>query len=165
MVRKYTFEKQTGDQRGGSQKETKKIFLEAEFDCFHRFSSVLDHSQLNDDGADNDDEEKFIVEEVFEHVSLLIFELPCIDFIEDLQQHEHVEEDGVVFACLIIPIFNANGWGNTEELRTFEENDTEDEDLEETLTDDKFPHLIGDQTFSFGVGLSLEQLVCGWLGC
>jgi len=109
MIRKYAFEEQAGEQRGGSQKETKEIFLETEFDCFHRFSSVLNHSQLNDNSADNDDEEKFIVEEVFEHVSFLIFQLPCIDFIEDLQQHEHVEEDGVVFAGLVIPILNANG--------------------------------------------------------
>jgi len=124
MVRKDAFEEQAGQQRGGSQKETKEIFLEAELHCFHRLSSVLNHSQLDDDSADNYDKEKFIVEEAFKHVSLLILELPCIDFIEDLQQHEHVEKDGVVFAGLVIPIFYANGWGNTEEVRTFEENDT-----------------------------------------
>ena len=38
---------------------------------------------------------------------------------------------------------------------TFEEDDAEDGDLEQALTDNEFPHVLSDQTFSLGVRLPL----------
>jgi hypothetical protein len=31
------------------------------------------------------------------------------------------------------------------------------------LTDDEFPHLVGDETFTLGIGLALEELFTGGL--
>lgn len=36
--------------------------------------------------------------------------------------------------------------------------------MPETLEDDEFPHLSSDQTFSLGVGFSLEEFVAGRFG-
>ena len=44
-------------------------------------------------------------------------ELSGVDFVEDLEQDEDVEEDRVVLSGLIIPVPNADGRGNSEDLR------------------------------------------------
>jgi len=47
---------------------------------------------------------------------------------------------------------------------TLEEEDAEDGDLCQSLTDDELPHLVGDEAFTLGDGLALEELVTGGLG-
>lgn len=42
---------------------------------------------------------------------------------------------------------------------TFEENDSEDDDLDNTLTDNILPHVGSDQTFVSGVGLTEEEFI------
>ena len=49
--------------------------------------------------------------------------------------------------------------GLNREGNTFEEEYTEDTDLNQTLTDDEFPHLISDEAFTLRVGLSFEQFI------
>ena len=50
-------------------------------------------------------------------------------------------------------------------MGTFEEDSAEDDYLEETLTDDVFPHLGGDQVLEFGVGHAGQEFF-GWgFGC
>jgi hypothetical protein len=48
---------------------------------------------LNDDCAYQYDKEQFVVEKVLEYVVFISFQFTSIDFIEDLQQDEHVEEN------------------------------------------------------------------------
>ena len=47
-----------------------------------------------------------------------------------------------------------NSGGNT-----LEEDGAEDGNLKQALTDDELPHLVGDESFSLGVWLSLEEFV------
>jgi len=64
---------------------------------------------LDDNGGDNNDQEEFVIEEMLEDIVFVIFEFSGVDFIEDLKKYENVEEDGIVFTCFIIPVFNSNG--------------------------------------------------------
>jgi hypothetical protein len=63
---------------------------------------------LDDDGGHNNDEEKFVVEEVLEDVILVSFEFSCVDLIENLEQDENIEEDRIVLSCLVVPISDSN---------------------------------------------------------
>ena len=72
---------------------------------------------MDDDGADEDDQEEFVVEEVFEDVVFMSLEFSSVDFVEDLEQDEDVEEDRVMLSGLIVPVTNADGRGNSEDLR------------------------------------------------
>ncbi len=47
---------------------------------------------------------------------------------------------------------------------TFEEDGTEDNDLQQTLSDNVLPHVSSDQTLKLRVGLSGEKLIGGRLG-
>lgn len=41
---------------------------------------------------------------MFKDIVLLGFKFSGVDFIEDLKKHENIEENGVMFASLIVPI-------------------------------------------------------------
>jgi hypothetical protein len=73
---------------------------------------------LNDDGGNNDNKEELVVEKVLEDIVFLVFEFSCIDFVEDLKEHEDIEENRVVFSGFIIPVLDSNGRGNSEDFRT-----------------------------------------------
>lgn len=59
---------------------------------------------MNDDGSDQDDQEKWVVEEVFEDVGFFWLQFSGVDFVEDLEQDENVEEDAVMFTGFLIPV-------------------------------------------------------------
>ena len=48
-----------------------------------------------------------------------MLKLSSIDFIEDLQQDKDIEENGVVFSSLIIPIFHMDWRRNTKDLGAY----------------------------------------------
>lgn len=102
------------EQRQGTEQETDDVLFEGEVDSLQGLASELDDTELNDEGEDQDSHEQRVVEEVLEDVDFLVLELSSVDFIEDLKQHEDVEEDGVVLACLIIPVLHSDGRGNIE---------------------------------------------------
>ena len=104
VVGEDDLEQQSREHGAGAKQQAEQVLLEAEFDGLEGFASVLDHGELDDDGADEDDQEKFVVEEVFKYVVFLSLQLSGIDLVEDLQQHEHVEEDRIVFSGLIVPV-------------------------------------------------------------
>ena len=83
-----------------------------------RLSSVLDHSELNDYCAYDNDQEEFVIEEIFENVVFISFQLTSVDFVEYLKENENVEEDGVVFSCLVVPIADSDRTGNAENIGT-----------------------------------------------
>lgn len=60
----------------------------------------LNQADLNNNGDRDHQEENWIVEEVFEHIELINQELSAVDFVEDLHEHECVEEDGEVLSGL-----------------------------------------------------------------
>ena len=55
---------------------------------------------LGEHRAEENDEEIFVLSNVFEDVALVV-QLPCVDLIENLHEHERVENDGVVLAWAI----------------------------------------------------------------
>jgi hypothetical protein len=69
---------------------------------------------LNEDGGDKNEEEQCVVEEVFKDVIFVGFQLTSVDFVKDLKQHKHVEEDGVVFACLFVPVSHSDRRGDSK---------------------------------------------------
>lgn len=105
---KDNLEGKTGQDRGGSQQQAKQVLLEAQLDALERLSSVLDHGQLDDDGGNDDDQEELVVEEVLKDVVLVVLQLSGVDLVEDLKQHEHVEEDGVMLSCLLVPLADSD---------------------------------------------------------
>lgn len=118
ICRQNDLKEETRQHRGWAKQQAKQVLLEAEFDCLERFSSVFDHSQLDDDCHDHNDQEKFVVEEVFENVVLISFEFSGVDLVEDLKQHEDIEEDGVVFTSLVVPVFDSDWARDSEDFRT-----------------------------------------------
>ena len=87
--------------------------------CSEGLSSVLNACELNQNGDEEDDEEEGVVEEVGEDVQLSFLQFPGVDFVEDLHQDKGVEEDAVVFAGLVVPLADADGRLDVEELGTF----------------------------------------------
>jgi hypothetical protein len=63
---------------------------------------------LNDNGGNDNNKEEFIIEEVLEDVVFFILEFSCINFVEDLEKNENVEEDRVMLSGFIVPIFDSN---------------------------------------------------------
>lgn len=118
MVREDDFEEETREEGAGAEEEAEEVLLEAEFNALEGLSTVFDHGQLDDDGADENDQEQFVVEEVFEDVVLVRFQLSGVDFVEDLEEHENVEEDGFVFAGLIVPFADSDRRGDSEDFGT-----------------------------------------------
>lgn len=118
IVGKDNLEGKGGEEWGGSEEETEQVLLEAELDGLKGLASVLDHGELDDDGGNNNHQEELVVEEVLEDVVFVVLELTGVDLVEDLEQHENVEENGVVLSSLIVPVTHTNGWGDTEQFRT-----------------------------------------------
>ena len=58
---------------------------------------------MNDYGANQDDDEQRVVEEVGKYVQLATLQLTAVYLIEDLKQHENVKEDRIMLARLVIP--------------------------------------------------------------
>jgi hypothetical protein len=104
VVRQNDLEEQAREEGGGTEEETEQMFLEAEFDGLEGLVTILNQCELDDDGADKDGQEQLVVEEVLEDVVFVSLQFAGVDFIEDLQQHEYVEEDRVMLAGLIIPV-------------------------------------------------------------
>jgi hypothetical protein len=73
---------------------------------------------LDNNGGDNDNKKELVVEKVLEDIVFLVFEFSCIDFVEDLKEHEDIEENRVMFSGFIIPVFDSNGRGNSKNFRT-----------------------------------------------
>ncbi len=73
---------------------------------------------MDNNGGDNDNKEELVVEKVLEDIVFIVFELSCIDFVKNLEKHKDIEENRVMFSSFIIPVFDSNGRGNSENFRT-----------------------------------------------
>lgn len=72
--------------------------------CSQGLPTKLNAGKLDGDGENEDDDEEGVVEEVLENVDLRRLELPGVDLIEHLHQHEGVEEYAVMLAILTVPL-------------------------------------------------------------
>ena len=63
---------------------------------------------MNYNGGNDNNKEKFVVEEMLEDVEFIILEFSCIDFVEDLEKYEDVEEDRVVLSGFVVPFLDSN---------------------------------------------------------
>ena len=111
-------EDEAGEEGGRTEDQAKQVLLETELHSLEGLSAVFDHGELDDDGGHQDDQEQLVVEEVLEHVDLVWLQLTSVDLVEHLEEHEDVEEDGVVLAGLIVPLAHSDGGGDAEQLRT-----------------------------------------------
>lgn len=111
-------EDEAGEEGGRTEDQAKQVLLETELHGLEGLSTVFDHGELDDDGGHQDDQEQLVVEEVLEHVDLVGLQLTSVDLVEHLEEHEDVEEDGVVFAGLIVPLAHSDGGGDAEQLGT-----------------------------------------------
>ena len=87
-----------------------------EGDGAERVSSVLNACERDGEGEKENHADERVVEEIAEDVDFAGLELPGVDFVEDLQQDEGVEEDAVVLAALIRPLLHADGRLNAEDF-------------------------------------------------
>lgn len=77
----------------GAETRANEVLAEGERHGLEGLAAELHAQILDDQGGHHDGQEQSVVEEVLKHVQLGGFELPGVDLVEDLQQHEHVEED------------------------------------------------------------------------
>jgi len=75
------------------------VLFKSEGHASHHHASVWNNEVLEPCCEDKDGKEDVVVEETFEHV--VLFEFTSIDFVEDLHEHESIEDYCVVqvFAC------------------------------------------------------------------
>lgn len=111
---------------------------------------------MHDDGEENDEKEQRIVEETCKYIVFVGFKFSGIDFVEDLQEDEDLEEHCQVDTVLEVPLFNLKTIFNTEDLRTVEKNGSHDNNLVDTVTEDVLPHGGSNHNFMTLNRLSLE---------
>lgn len=71
------------------------MLVEGQRHCAHCGTTILDKGGLHEQGADDDEQEETVVEEALEHVELVGAEFARVDLVEDLHEHEGVEDDSV----------------------------------------------------------------------
>lgn len=81
------------DDSGGSNNDAVDVSAEGEGDQFEGLSAIGDNKELTDEDACDNDDEEIVVEEVSEDVELIFLEFPCVEEVEDLEEHEDVEEN------------------------------------------------------------------------
>jgi len=74
---------------------------------------------LDDDGGNKNNQEELVVEEVFEDVEFIVLQLTGVDLVEDLQQNEDVEKDGIVLSGLVVPLTHTDGRGDAEQFGAY----------------------------------------------
>jgi hypothetical protein len=72
---------------------TKEVLHEVEWYHLDEDSSILDQGELHQDGDDLHEPEHPIIAEVGEGVERSEVQLPSVDRVEDLHEHESLEED------------------------------------------------------------------------
>lgn len=83
------------DQRVHANADAYQMLIEGERHSAGGMTTVLNHGDLNCDGAYYNENEKAVVEEALENIVLLGTELARVDLVEDLHENERVEDHGV----------------------------------------------------------------------
>lgn len=95
------------------------MLLSVQGDSSERVSTELNAADLDHDGDHKNEQEERIVEEVLEDVDFVRFQLSGVDFVEDLHQHEGIEENAVMFSALDSPFLDADRRLNSEDFRAY----------------------------------------------
>jgi len=88
--------KDTLDEREGPDGEADEVLVESQRDCSQGGASVLDHQDLDTNCGEDNREEEEVVEEAGEDVELFLAEFSCVDLVEDLDEDEGMEDQGIV---------------------------------------------------------------------
>ena len=87
--------KETVDNAARADGQAPAVLLPGERHDAHEATSILSDEHLDTEGCESDHDEHPIVEEVFEHVPLLLTELTGVDLVEKLEVDERLEADSV----------------------------------------------------------------------
>jgi len=174
------------DQAGGADGGTVQILLHVEGHCAHVAASELNNDDLDGEGDDRDGNEHPVVEEACENVELTLAEFARVDLVEQLQEDERLEDDGVHEhlrrRLLLNPAhLKRTLWvlydflfrrvegvtlqiRNAEDVATLEHEDKEDDDLVDSLHDDVAPHDSIDNHIVLVGRLAIKNAFVGRLG-
>jgi len=96
------------------------------------FSSKLNYKQLPKENAHHNGHEQVIISNVDTDVGFLFGEFSGIEKVENLQEHEHIEEYTKMHTSLIVPVLRLqpDGTLNAKNFRSPEENNHQDANLE-----------------------------------
>lgn len=87
------------NQTTSANSDAKQVLIDSKRRAFDGSSSNLNQYNLDSDGHDFNDDEERVVEEIVEDVKLLIFDLSCVDLIENLHEdkciEDHSEKDSI----------------------------------------------------------------------
>lgn len=90
------------EEHGRCNTNALNVVAGAKFDAAHRGTSELDQNDLDHDSDDSDQDEERVVEEPSENVKFVL-ELSGVDGVKYLHEHEHLEEQSVLFSqCLSV---------------------------------------------------------------
>ena len=82
--------------------ETNQVLIEVQSVGLHSGTAKLNEDTLDDDGKNEDDNEPYVVEEVSEHIDLIISDLSRVNEVENLHENKDLEDNGVVKHLLTV---------------------------------------------------------------
>lgn len=132
-----------------------------------RAAAISYHDNLHDSNEALDSEVQPVVEYALEHVPFAFHEFSGIDGVEDLHEHENIEENGEMVAVCVIPLkmVEFTVGRNLENYISVENHHCEHHNLEHGLSDDVHGHHRSENaSFGFLIGSTLQQFVTGRLG-
>ena len=105
-------------------------------------ASELDHDDLHDGNEALDSEVQPVIHDALEDIPLTLQEFSGVNGVEDLHEHENVEEDSEVVAVEIIPheVSQFSVGRNAKDCIAVEDDSSEHYDLENRLSDDVDGH-------------------------
>lgn len=76
------------------------VLIRTQWSHSYSLTTILYDQHLDNDSSNNNTQEHVIVEEPLKDIGFLLLKFPRIDFIEHLQEHEHMEEYRIMYICL-----------------------------------------------------------------
>lgn len=166
------------DETKGTDGGAVGVLLPSERDSAHVATTVLNDNILDGEGADQDDDEHPVVEELSKHVILSLAQLARVDLVEELHEDEGLEDDGVnlnltsgllqhprglLGVSVELLLGRVEGPAllvlNSEDISAFEHKDEKNDDLEDRLSKDVSPHDGVDDGIILLLGLTVEDLL------
>ena len=106
-------------------------------------ASELNNQNLDHNGEEFNGNEEPIIEEALENIKFFLLKFPAIYFIEHLHEDKNLEENSVMYSDIRVPwarFASQTGW-HIEDHRALEENYSQNDDLEQTLSEYVSPHI------------------------
>lgn len=106
------FDNETPDELASTEKDADQVLLRADWVTFDDSSTDFDENHLDNEGEDNNADELGISGDTGKDIELTVFDLTGVDLVEELHEHEGLEDHSVMDKFL--------GW-STEFLFVWEE--------------------------------------------